>query len=69
MEFFSEKQQFEYRVQVQLYPEANFKQDGEKIYMSWVMRYYRGGLETKVHCHRYITKTGKLTRIIRKKIQ
>ena len=68
MQFYSEKQEFEYKAQRQLYPEASFTQAGEKILMSWVMKYYRSGLQSAVHCHRYITKTGKLTRIIREKM-
>jgi hypothetical protein len=67
MLFYSETQEFAYGVEKQMRPDANFEQRGEKIQVSWTMRYYRGGLLDTWTFHHYITKTGKITRTIRTK--
>lgn len=69
MNFLSDAQKFKYEGEKQLYPEADFDQmpDG-KIMMHWIMRYYRSGLSSVWLFKRYITKTGKITKITRLKL-
>jgi len=70
MKFYTENQKNIYDIEKTLRPESEFdqKENDEKICQHWIMRYYRSGLLSVWLFKRYITKTGKLTRIIKIKV-